>query len=136
MKWYPSAGNSYSPTGVRVIRIVLSGDGMLDPASVSLGFKLKNDSFVSGNDQTNLHLVSFVPALFSRCRILCSGVVMSDEDSYGRITHLISQLGNKAARENLAHQMGERGRVVGADETFVMPMYAPIFNQPKSLPLS
>jgi hypothetical protein len=135
VRFFPSGGNSYSPSGVRVIRIVLTGDGMLDPASASLGFKLKNDSFVNGDANTSLHLLNFSTCLFSRCRIICSGVVVSDEDSYGRITHMISQLGNKHARENLAHQMGERGRVVGAEETFVMPMYAPIFNQQKNLPL-
>jgi hypothetical protein len=136
VRFHASGGNSYSPSGVRVIRIVLTGDGMLDPASVSLGFKLKNDSFVSGDANTNLHMLNFSTCLFSRCRILCGGVVISDEDSYGRITHMISQLGNKAARSNLSHQMGEPGRIVGADETFIQPMYAPIFNQQKNLPLS
>ena len=40
--FYPQGGNSYSPTGVKVIRIALTGDGWLDPSTLRVMFDLNN----------------------------------------------------------------------------------------------
>ena len=47
--YYPANGNIFSPTGVKIIRFMISGTQWLDPRSVRIQFKLNN------NDQ-NHHL--------------------------------------------------------------------------------
>mgnify|MGYP003338401365 CR=1 FL=1 len=39
---FPQGGNSYSPSGVKVIRINLTGDGWLDPSTVRVMLDLNN----------------------------------------------------------------------------------------------
>jgi len=41
--FYPQGGNSYTPTGVKVIRIGLNGsDGWLDPSTLRFMYNLNN----------------------------------------------------------------------------------------------
>ncbi len=38
--FFPTGGNSYSPTGVKVVKVQLNGDGWLDPSTIRFGFTL------------------------------------------------------------------------------------------------
>ena len=40
--YYPQGGNQYSPTGVKVIKISLTGDQWLDPSTFRIMFKIQN----------------------------------------------------------------------------------------------
>ena len=40
--FYPQGGNSYTPAGVKVIRIGLTGEGWLDPSTLRVMFDLNN----------------------------------------------------------------------------------------------
>ena len=40
VSYFPSGGNQYTPTGVKVIKIVLSGDNWLDPSTCKIMFHL------------------------------------------------------------------------------------------------
>ena len=40
--FYPQGGSSYTPTGVKVIRIGLTGEGWLDPSTLRVMFDLNN----------------------------------------------------------------------------------------------
>jgi len=74
--YFPTGGNSYSPTGVRLLRFELTtnADDFLDPGSVRLAFTLVN------NDATNpLRLLSNNPLVVcSRLRVLCRGSAVED----------------------------------------------------------
>ena len=98
--------------------------------------KVVNDSWVNGNADTNMHLVNFAPCFFKRCRVLCGGTLVSDEDNWNRLYHMLMQFSPTAARENMAVAAGQRGTVVGASSTFGYPVLAPLFSQNKMLPLS
>ena len=42
--WYASGSNSYSPSGTKVIKLVLTGDGWLDPSTFRVMFTVNNDA--------------------------------------------------------------------------------------------
>ena len=46
--FYPSGSNIYTPTGTKVIKIVLSDSGWLDPSTVRIMFRLNNTSGIDG----------------------------------------------------------------------------------------
>ena len=39
--YFPQGGNQYSPTGVKVMKILLTGDQWLDPSTTKLQFRLE-----------------------------------------------------------------------------------------------
>ena len=43
VSYFPHGGNSYSPTGVKVIKLVLTGDQWLDPSTVRFQFTVRNN---------------------------------------------------------------------------------------------
>ena len=74
MTYFPNTGNSFSPSGVRLVRFELtsSGDDFLDPGSVRFAFSLINDS-----PDSTLRLLSNNPlCIFQRMRILARGSVV------------------------------------------------------------
>lgn len=46
--FFPTGGNQYSPTGVKVIRIVLTGNDWIDPATFRMSFTLNNGDGTTG----------------------------------------------------------------------------------------
>ena len=44
VSFFPQGGNSYSPAGVKVIKMMLTGDSWMDPSAVKLFMTIKNDS--------------------------------------------------------------------------------------------
>ena len=47
--YYPHGGNSYSPTGVKVIKLMLTGSDWLDPGSLRFMFELVNTDTTAGD---------------------------------------------------------------------------------------
>ena len=88
--YFPVGGNSYSPTGVRLLRfeLVTNADDFLDPGSLRLGFTLVN------NDATDpLRLLSNNPiVIFQRMRILARGQLIEDINYLHRTVELFSIL--------------------------------------------
>ena len=137
VRFYNSGGSFFSSTGVKVFRhdLTSSGTEMLDPTSVVLQFKLKNDSY-DGSVDKNIHLVNGMFAAIKRIVVRAGGVQISDEDYVNRAYHMLLQMAPKDARSNLSIASGKRGDVVGEEAVFSFPVLAPIFEQQKMLPLS
>ena len=77
--YFPQGGDSYSPSGVKVMKIMVTGDGFLDPQSVKLFFDVTN------NHATNLTpIVSGAWGFIRRLRVICAGQLVDDIDNYER----------------------------------------------------
>jgi len=50
--FFPTGGNAYSPSGVKVIKVMLNGDGWLDPSTFRFSYNLQN-TFVDNTVTTN-----------------------------------------------------------------------------------
>ena len=75
---YFSQGNQFSPSGIKVIKMMLnSADGWLDPSTVKSFMNIENDST---DDITPR--VAGPWGMFSRLRVLCSGAIIEDVDIY------------------------------------------------------
>ena len=55
----PQGGNSYSPAGVEMIKMMLTGDSWMDPSTVKLFMNVKNDS--QGQITTRFRRLGYVP---------------------------------------------------------------------------
>ena len=95
--FFPQGGNSYSPSGVKQIRINLSSEyGWLDPQTLRLQFTVVNDS--AG---TTLRTISGGWSFVSRARLLCGGQVLEDIGPYYNRTHeMFHVLTGKDVRDN------------------------------------
>jgi hypothetical protein len=129
----PTGGNSYSPSGARLLRFELrtNGDEFLDPGSVRLAFTLVN------NDATKpLRLLSTNPLVVcQRLRVLARGSVVEDIPYLHRNIELRSILLPPQRRKMLAMQM--MGEVVGEDSMFDMGpdlLFCATSGGPKLLP--
>ena len=130
VKFFNSGGNSFSPNGVKNMRFDLtsSGDQFLDPLTTVLQFKVVNDSY-DGSADKNIHLVNFAPCFIKRCRVLCGGVVVSDEDFFNRNYHMLMQFSPQTARDNLSVGALKRGDVITNEAVVGFPLMAPLFQQ-------
>lgn len=107
--FFPSGGNQYSVTGVRVLRFELQsgGDMFLDPATLSLAFTLKNNNATAGNLLTPLSNSPL--CFFQRMRVLMKGTLVEDINYLHRIEHLFDILLPPQRRRTQAMQMfGEK----------------------------
>ncbi len=85
--FYPQEGNSYTPTGVKVIRIALTGDGWLDPSTLRVMYDLKNvTTNTVATDPKELRPVGGPWCFFRRMRLMAGGTIIEDIDNYAR-TH-------------------------------------------------
>ena len=107
--YYPQGGNQYSPTGVKVIKISLTGDQWLDPSSFRIMFKIQNLAVAPEGKTQNatgsgdsgvpfLRPISGPWSFFRRMRILAGGQVLEDIDYYNRcheLFHMFESSNNK-----------------------------------------
>ena len=70
---FPQGGNEYSTSGVRVLKITLTGDQWLDPSTVRLMFKINNTDPVADHQ---LRLLGGGWSMFRRVRVLCGGQIL------------------------------------------------------------
>ncbi len=87
VSYYPSGASTFSPSGVRVCRFTIAGDGWLDPQSLRVYAKLANT-----HASTALQLADGPHTLFSRVRLFIGGTLVEDLDAYGRSHQLFRRL--------------------------------------------
>ena len=137
--YFPQGGNQYSPTGVKVMKILLTGDQWLDPSTLKLQCRLRND------DTGSKPLVPFTVGphgFFRRFRVICGGQVIEDIDNYNRTTEMFHMMQAENKRLNDAIEgfggtaTGTPASIAAGEERVVM--FTPLsglLNQDKYLPI-
>jgi len=98
--YFPQGGNDYSPNGVRVIRLMLTGDSWLDPSTIRLMFDLNNTATTTGGNNPLLRTIGGPWSFFRRLRILCGGQIVEDIDYYNRAHQMFHMLQPEEVRQN------------------------------------
>ena len=95
--FYPQGGNSYSPTGVKVIRLALTGEGWLDPSTIRVMFDLNN---LSTEFNHTLKTIGGPWSFFRRMRLMAGGTIIEDIDNYARTHQMFHTLVSPSKRQN------------------------------------
>lgn len=94
--FHASGSNIYHPrTGVKLIKILISGHDWLDPGTVRIMFDLKND-----HPDRRLYPVGGAHGFFNRLRILAQGQVIEDINDYNRVHEMFQVFSASESREN------------------------------------
>ena len=94
--FWAMGSNIYAPnSGTKVIKLVINGDGWLDPSTVKVQFDLKNL-----NAGQPLRTLSGPWSSFRRMRVLCQGQLLEDIDWYNRTHQMFHVLQSKHVRDN------------------------------------
>ena len=94
--FHASGSNIYHPrTGVKLIKILISGHDWLDPGTVRLMFDLKND-----HPDRRLYPVGGAHGFFNRLRILAQGQVIEDINDYNRVHEMFQVFSASESRNN------------------------------------
>ena len=96
--FHTTGSNVYSPTGTKLVKIMLTGDYWLDPSTVRIMFDLYNDDATSAK---LLRPLGGPWSFFQRMRILVGGQVVEDVDTYNRVHEMFSILTATDSRENV-----------------------------------
>ena len=128
VSFFPQGGNSYSPAGVKVIKMMLTGDSWMDPSTVKLFMNIRNDSAAE-----IAPLVAGAWGMFRRMRILCGGQIVEDIDLYGRLHEQFHMMKPKEKRENDAIEgFGNNvGLPVGAEKVVCFTPMSGLLSQEK-----
>jgi hypothetical protein len=86
VSWYPSGASTFSPTGVREARFAITGESWLDPASLRINLKLRN------NSGSPIQLASSAHALIRRMKLMIGGVCVEDIDHYSRVATVFQRM--------------------------------------------
>ena len=156
--YFPVGGNQYSTTGVKVIKILLTGDQWLDPGTVRLQFTLANNAAAA----QLLRVVSGPWSFFRRVRILAGGQILEDMDDYNRIHEMFHVMQDPKNRVNddlegfgmrydnyggVYNGAGQNGKIPmpvdlnypsiagGSSRVVMFKLLSGIFNQDKFLPI-
>ena len=94
VSYFASGGNTYSPTGVKVMKFNPTGDQWLDPSTFRVAFQLNNHN---GTNTTGFQIMvqplSWNPAVFfRRARLICGGQVVEDIDDFRRLSLMLTDL--------------------------------------------
>ena len=153
--FHPAGSNSYSSTsGVKLIKILLTGDGYLDPSTFRVMFDLVNmEPSAGGGTEKELRPLGGPWTFFRRMRVLCANQVVEDIDSYNRCHELFSVLTASDSRVNVeAEGFGLdwdirkhatapytaaefKGIIGGQSQTVLFKPLSGILNQSKFIPL-
>jgi len=111
VSFFPHGGNDYKPSGVKVIKFVLTGNDWLDPSTVKFQFQV-NSTAAAGNTITlptggSVNLPLLLPlsgpfCFFRRMRVLCQGQTVEDIDIYNRVHSMFHRLTAKHVKDNEA----------------------------------
>ena len=85
--YYPLGGNSYSPTGVRVLTFQCSGLGFLDASSVTLSLQVNNHDGVKALKPLTPELACMIQEI----RVILGGTVVETISGYNRLYKMLSQ---------------------------------------------
>ena len=81
VSYFPQGGNDYAPRGVKVIKVMLTGDSWMDPSTLKIFMDVKN----SGAGIITPRLTGGW-GMARRIRVLCGGQIVEDIDEYGRLS--------------------------------------------------
>jgi len=147
VSYFPHGGNSYSPTGVKVIKLVLTGDQWLDPSTVRLQFTVRNSNATAA---CLLRTISGPWSFFRRVRILAGGQILEDMDDYNRIHEIFHVMQDPWNRlnddiEGFGGRIDSLGAVItaagypgiagGSQRVVMFKMMSGVLNQDKFLPI-
>ena len=91
VSYFSSGGNSYSSSGVRVLKFNLTGDQWLDPSTLRVAFTLNNDTTAVENKL--IQPLSWNPAIFfRRARVIAGGQILEDIDDFNRLSMMLTCL--------------------------------------------
>ena len=94
--FWATGSNIYAPNaGTKVIKLVLSGEGWLDPSTVKFQFDVRNMSAANA-----LRPLSGPWSFFRRLRVLCQGQLIEDIDGYALVHQMFDVLQSKHVRDN------------------------------------
>jgi hypothetical protein len=85
--FYPLGGNSYAPTGVRVLIFQCSGLGFLDASSVTLSLQVNN----LDGAKVLKPLTPELACMIQEIRVLLGGTVVETISGYNRLYKMLSQ---------------------------------------------
>ena len=106
VSYFPTGGNEYSPVGVKVIRVVLTGNDWIDPSTFRMSFTLNNTDTTATHQ---LRPLSGPWCFFRRVRLLIGGAIVEDIDFYNRCHEMFHCCENANTRNNdLAESFGQR----------------------------
>ena len=94
VSYFASGGNTYSPNGVKLMKLSLTGDQWLDPSTLRVAPQLNNNN---GNNADGFPIMvqplSWNPAvLFRRARLIRGGQVIEDIDGFDRLSLMLTVL--------------------------------------------
>ena len=94
VSYFASGGSTYSPNGVKVMKLNLTGDQWLDPSTFRVAFQLTNHNGTNGDGfQAMVQPLSWNPAVFfRRARLICGGQVVEDIDDFNRPSLMLTDL--------------------------------------------
>ena len=85
-------GNSYSPNGVKVMKVNPTGDQWLDPSTFRVMFQLNKKDW-SSSGSTFVQPLSWNPASSLRpARLIAGGQVIEDIDKFNRLSLMLHAL--------------------------------------------
>ena len=94
VSYFASGGNTYSPNGVKVMKVNITGNQWLDPSTFRVAFQLNNHNGNNGDGfQIMVQPLSWNPAvLFRRCRLIAGGQIIEDIDGFNRLSLMLTDL--------------------------------------------
>ena len=90
--FYASGSNSYSPQGTKLIKLVLTGDGWLDPSTFRVMFTVNN---TADTPSELLRPLSDGHSFFSRMRVMMGSTIVEDMNDYARLHQMLNLLISK-----------------------------------------
>lgn len=130
--WYPSGASTFSSNGVRVARIVLSGEGWLDPSTIRISMKMRNTSAT-----LPLKPLTGPWAFINRATLLMNGTVVEDVHHANRVTEMLYRFmpADYAANESIEGFMQKQIQAGAAYTVFLKPIFFGLLRSDKMLPI-
>ena len=98
--YHPQGSNIYSPAGgTKLIKMLITGDGWVDPSTFRIMFDLQNNEASVSNKQ--VRPIGGPWCFFRRLRILMGGAVVEDITEYNRVHEMFSILTATDSRTNV-----------------------------------
>ncbi len=95
--FHATGGNTFTPTGTRQIKFMVTGDQWLVPSTVRVVMTLNNTSSTSG---VKVRPLAGPHSFFRRLRVLAGGAVIEDIDEYARTHEMFHALTSRHNRDN------------------------------------
>jgi hypothetical protein len=106
VQYFPSSLSTFTPTTSRVARILLtSGSEFIDPESVKLAFRFRNQSTTDAFYPATCHPACFI----KRCQLFANGQCCDDISEYARSVHLYTLLKPLEWYQNMSIEGFEAG---------------------------